>query len=225
MDKVWKSAGQTESGLSKAVPARDESLRDVSTSQADAGARGPQPQPDMAKTAEVASSQGQAGSLAALLDGWLNVAAPNAGGAQMVIAAAGEGDAERLKKLIDAGTALDGAKHGNRAVHFAASKGHARCLELLIEAGADLDGANLESKTPLHCAAMRGAEECVRLLLNAGVGLDAKDGLGLTAQRMAQVSGHARVADLIAAEPARREAKQIGEAAEPGKACDRSPRL
>lgn len=90
--------------------------------------------------------------------------------ATALILAAGAGDEEMLKILLDAHALVDlQTKEGNTALMIAVQKGHKRAVELLLARGADVNSVNEKNGlTPLIMAASLGHLAIVKLLLNAG---------------------------------------------------------
>ena len=91
---------------------------------------------------------------------WDDEALPNA---------AGSGDIEKTRKLMDAGTWIDSRNNlGGTALMEAAGKGNDNLVRLLIDRGANVNLANNGDMTALNIAAMFGHASTVRLLLKAG---------------------------------------------------------
>jgi outer membrane protein assembly factor BamB len=83
--------------------------------------------------------------------------------------AAGSGDIEKAKKLMDAGTWVDSRTNlGGTALMEAAGKGNNELVRLLINRGADVNLANDGAMTALNIAAILGHASTARLLLKAG---------------------------------------------------------
>jgi outer membrane protein assembly factor BamB len=132
-------------------------------------------------------------------------------------AAAGAGDEARVRKLLEAGVAVDApARYGQTPLFFAAEKGHLGIARLLIERGANVKaGESFFGQSVLDLALQSGNLELVRLLLDKGAeGADAvlftaiqQDSLELA--RMAFATGQLEPLDLAAA---RREAANSSQA-------------
>ena len=85
------------------------------------------------------------------------------------IAAASNGQIERLKALLKSGGGVKRVDL-NKALCGTAFHGQDDCLEMLIEAGADVNVNPVisETFTPLEGAVRRGFDRCVKLLIQAG---------------------------------------------------------
>ena len=100
--------------------------------------------------------------------------------------AAREGDAARLKQLIDDGGDIsERAPSGSTPLHFASASlsEDVECTRLLLEARCEVDVTDNYGRTPLHKAAMRGAFQRVELLLAAGADCMAPCAAAATAKR------------------------------------------
>ncbi len=101
--------------------------------------------------------------------------------AQELVAAARDGDWERLRAVLASGTevnARDG--EGSTALMFAALRGDAKMVQALLAAGADPNLKDANGETALLQGAGRGVE-IVRALLAAGADPNLADGEGQTA--------------------------------------------
>ena len=92
-------------------------------------------------------------------------------------AAAVDGDAALLKKLLDAGGDVDERDNfGATPLHWACAHGNVDCVKLLMDANASVASTDSDLQTPLHFACRYGSDsKCVRLLLEARAELNAKD--------------------------------------------------
>ena len=96
-----------------------------------------------------------------------------------LIKAAGAGDEDALRELLDQGADPDADnEHDWTALHAAATKGHEECVAVLVEAGATVDAEDGGCSTPLMAAARGGHVEVVRLLLQCGADIAKRDGIG-----------------------------------------------
>jgi len=82
--------------------------------------------------------------------------------------AASEGDAAKLKELLEAGDVDvdEQDDEGRTALHFAAGYGELECATLLIGRGAKVDLLDNNKNTALHYAAGYGQADSVKLLLD-----------------------------------------------------------
>ena len=88
--------------------------------------------------------------------------------AGLLVAAAGAGDAARVRELLAAGVPPDSESQGTFAIHRAAVAGSVAVLRVLVEAGAHLEALNQYGQTALTQAAFYGNAEAVVFLLSAG---------------------------------------------------------
>jgi len=141
----------------------------------------------------IATQNGSARALKALLDGRANVAlADKELGLTAVHAAAFLGRAPCLRQLLDAGAPKEAKDAvGFTPLHFAAQEGHAECCSVLIASGCVLDARDNDRSTPLHCASQNGRLAVIRLLLDAGAQLEAKGHAGWTPLGVAARDGSA----------------------------------
>ena len=95
--------------------------------------------------------------------------------------AAESGDIAKVKKLLEAGAAVEArAEHGRTALHYAAGKGHFVIVKLLLEAGADVEARDKDGRTALHVAAEVGLADVVTALLAHGADVAAREKDGRT---------------------------------------------
>ena len=93
--------------------------------------------------------------------------------------AAREGDADRVRKLLDAGADVN-VRNANKGrlqytpLHWAAYYGHLEIAELLISRGADLDAEDPAYSTPLYLAAEEGHPKVVEFLISKGAEVNVK---------------------------------------------------
>jgi len=113
--------------------------------------------------------------------------------------AAGRGDAEAVRILLDLGFKVKGALGGKTLID-AAHGGNLEVVKLLINAGADLNATDsdttyyVEHFSALTNAAERGNTEIVKLLLDSGADIKI---LNDKAHRMARKNGHTETLELI----------------------------
>ena len=93
--------------------------------------------------------------------------------------AAREGDADRVRKLLDAGADVN-VRNTNKGhlqytpLHWAAYYGHLEITEILISRGADLDAEDPDYATPLYLAAEQGHPKVVEFLISKGAEVNVK---------------------------------------------------
>jgi ankyrin repeat protein len=95
--------------------------------------------------------------------------ATNAMGLSVVDIAAGTGQVEVLKHLLDSGASSEraGGFEGQTPLHLAAIYNQTNAARLLIRRGAKVNADDRSGFTPLHVAALRGATEVAGILLKA----------------------------------------------------------
>ena len=93
--------------------------------------------------------------------------------------AAREGDADRVRKLLDAGADVN-VRNANKGrlqytpLHWAAYYGHLKIAELLISREADLDAEDPDYSTPLYLAAEQVHPKVVEFLISKGAEVNVK---------------------------------------------------
>lgn len=85
------------------------------------------------------------------------------------------GDLERVKYLLDNGTAVDAEDADKRtALHWAAANGRIELVEFLVnEKNANINHADEDKWTPLMSAASAGHADVVNFLLSKGASVNA----------------------------------------------------
>lgn len=126
--------------------------------------------------------------------------------------AAAAGDAAGVRRLIEAGAAVDARdQFGRSPLHDAARSGREGVIRLLLEAGAGATAADAYGVTPLHLACRAGRPENARVLLAAGADANARAASGATPLHEAAVSGDTATARLLllsaGADPAARDGR------------------
>ena len=93
--------------------------------------------------------------------------------------AAREGDADRVRELLDTGADVN-VRNANKGrlqytpLHWAAYYGHLEIADILISRGADLDADDPYYSTPLYLAAEEGHPEVVEFLISKGAKVNVK---------------------------------------------------
>jgi ankyrin repeat protein/beta-lactamase regulating signal transducer with metallopeptidase domain len=115
-----------------------------------------------------------------------------------LLAAAGEGREEEVRRLLAAGAPVDQSPEGEAtALMIAAERGHAGVVEALIEAGANLNVIVPGKGTPLIAAARGGDARIVRRLLSLGAEPNVYVTGDETALRQAIENNHAEAARVL----------------------------
>jgi len=92
-----------------------------------------------------------------------------------LILAAKEGDAEKLRRLLNEGALVDTAdSYGWTPLMWACSRGHSDTVRLLLQRGANVNTTGLGGITPLMVASDQCRSEIVRLLLQDGADKNAR---------------------------------------------------
>ena len=121
-------------------------------------------------------------------------------------AAARDGDAEKVRLLLEAGADVNwknDTDHDVTPLFCAAHKDHTECVRLLLAApGIDINQAAQNGYTPLIVAVGMGHTECVRLLLAApGIDINQAAQDGDTPLNWAAYNGHTECVNLLLAAP------------------------
>ncbi|GEM_PF-2064727 len=105
--------------------------------------------------------------------------------------AAGKGDLELVKKLIQRGANIeaDSASLKWTALHYAAGSGHAKVVEYLLAHGANPDKPDISNQRPLYTAAAGNHADVIKLLLKAGAKPNQTTNYGYTAMHAAASDG------------------------------------
>ena len=100
-------------------------------------------------------------------------------GSTSLLAAAYDGDAERVAALIKSGADVNETNaFGATPMGEAAKRGDTAVLQLLLSGGANPQSANADGETALMVVARTGNVEAAQLLLKAGAKVDARENWG-----------------------------------------------
>jgi len=134
-----------------------------------------------------------------LIAGGTNVNQTNDVGFPALSIAAGRGDDNMTKLLLDAGANVNGRSVtlDDTALARAAQNGNGPTVRVLLAAGAHLDDRDGAGWTPLFNAALKGDPEIVDALISAGADVNARSSTGWTALKEAQMRGHQGIADRL----------------------------
>lgn len=114
-------------------------------------------------------------------------------GNSLLMLAAYHGHEDAARMLIGRGAEVDRRNdHGQTPLGGAAFKGNLRLARLLVEAGADVNADNGGGRTPLMFAAMFGHRDMVAFLISAGADPRSRTLFGVSAERIAGVTGALR---------------------------------
>ena len=138
-----------------------------------------------------------------------DVHAVNSQGRSALVQAADQGHAEVVLLLAHAGSTVDRpGLFGQTALHLAAWQGHRAVVQTLLACAARTDIRDDAAMTPLALACTEDVPEVVDLLLDAGVDVEERSGATeATPLIMAAIDGQARVASVLLARGARRDAR------------------
>ncbi|RZC31795.1 GA-binding protein subunit beta-1 [Asbolus verrucosus] len=112
---------------------------------------------------------------------------------KQLLKAAGEGNVEETKSLLNRGALFTADWLGTSPLHLAARNNHLEICEILLKAGISRDARTKVDKTSLHMAACEGHVNIVETLLEYGSDPDCRDLLGMTPLHWAAQNGHAEV--------------------------------
>jgi ankyrin repeat protein len=100
--------------------------------------------------------------------------APQANGETLLESAAGKGNLEIVKLLLENGAVINGIKSESLTpLHFAAANGHKAVVDYLLAHGADAKATTSDGLTPLHLAARKGYLAVASSLIEKGASLNA----------------------------------------------------
>ena len=138
---------------------------------------------------------GEMEAIDALLAKGVSAEVANAAGAAPLLAAAYMSQADVVERLLKAGASVNHrSKTGQTALMSAITAPSAwikeratKTFQMIVDAGASLTDVDESGNTPLHMAAFGGHVEKVRLLVSRGADVKARNKMGKTPYRYAQI--------------------------------------
>lgn len=113
-----------------------------------------------------------------------------------LLIAINDGDLEKVKSLIDAGSAVNARSYnGDTALIVASRKGRTEIAKILIDAKAEINSEGLWH--PLISAIIHGHTDVARLLIQAGADVNSKDPQGLSALKCAKEQRDFEIVNLL----------------------------
>jgi len=117
---------------------------------------------------------------------------------KMALDFARQGNAEELRKMIEAGMPVNLADHkGQSLLMLASYNGNEETTRMLLDAGADTDQKNDRGQTPLGGVAFKGYNSIAKLLIDYGADVHANNGGGMTPLHYAAMFGRHEVAQTL----------------------------
>jgi len=125
--------------------------------------------------------------------------------ANPLVGAAGRGDVQSVRTLLDQGEAVNGVDYGAgmeitnipTALHAAAGGGYTEVMAVLLARGANVHAKDRWEHTPLHYAIDSGNVEAVKLLLDHGADVNAESYGGKTVLHEAAMMGKMQIVQLL----------------------------
>jgi ankyrin repeat protein len=142
-----------------------------------------------------AANDGDAGTVAALLNQGLDPNSADPAGNTVLMIAARLGHKDVVTALIGRAQVARMSAHGDTAVNFAALNGHVEIVKLLVENGAPV--SPLAGWTPLHYAAFENRTAVINYLLTKNAHKDALAPNGYTPLMLAARNGHLEAATAL----------------------------
>lgn len=112
--------------------------------------------------------------------------------ASPLVRAAGEGQVEQIRALVDRDKV-----HCGDALRLAAANNKVPAINVLLEAGCEVNNQDVDGYSPIMLAAQAGHDEAVQALLNARADVDLKTWSNKTASKLAREHGHKKTAAMI----------------------------
>ncbi len=166
-----------------------------------AQANAPKPAPEMF----LAIGQGDAKGVRALLDSGVSPNVRDTLGATPLMLAAGIGNLEIARMLVDAGAEINASSMFGSALSFATMMGSPEAAKFLLEKGAAVSANRPDKISPLMMAARAGNAGVVKAILDRKAGLHAVDNNGSNALSHAARHGSTAAAAVLLAAGAKVE--------------------
>ena len=116
----------------------------------------------------------------------------------LLLQAAGDGDVDRARVLLDEGVGADSADgEGLTGLHLAARGGQVAVVHLLCKRGVDVDRRDRRGRTALLLAVQHEQVECVEALLLWGASVQLEDERGRSAVQLAKEHGLQEIVDML----------------------------
>ncbi len=132
---------------------------------------------------------------------------PNAPQSASMTMALVQGDAGRVKALLDSGESVEAKQEDRTPLCVAAMNGHVNVIEMLVARGANVNYKDSKGQTPLMYATESGSVDAVKALLSHGAQLEARTSLGETALMGAVGHGYVDIAKFLVEKGANINAK------------------
>jgi ankyrin repeat protein len=167
---------------------------------------------DQLSPSEDAKARTQSQRIEKLWKSWEQWANADSGGGleDRLLAAAGIGDADKIKRLIDEGANPNASNaKGKTALLLAVIAGHEEAAEALLRRGAKVNTADADGKTTLMWASDAGHKDVAELLLTRGADIEARDQYGQTALIDAAWRGRDKIVEMLLEISANANARSI----------------
>jgi hypothetical protein len=129
---------------------------------------------------------------------WTGTAAADAPVDVPLIEAAGRGNLELVKILLEKGVNVNAENdHGLTALMTASAQGHVEVAQLLVDRDADVDARDSAGETALMYAASKGFFEVVKLLVENGAGVAVEESSLVKAMAVARKNGHEKTVQFL----------------------------